>query len=160
VSGLLQVLMIGLSSGAAAGAEAAPEIVITAERSPARVLPPTTELDDAALLERQPRTAADAVEALPGVMVRTNSRGEAIARIRGSEERQTQAVLDGVPLAVPWDDRADIGVLPAGLIGAVRATKGVVPIEYGTNAVAGAMDLETRSFCHRGLSCRTRRRCG
>ena len=121
------------------------EIVITAERRPTRVLPPVSELGDAQLLERQPRSAADAVEALAGVSVRTNSRGETIARVRGSEERQTQVFLDGAPLAVPWDGRADIGILPAGLIGTVRATKGAVPIEYGTNAVAGAVDLQTRS---------------
>ena len=125
---------------------ASPEsIVITAERPPSRVLPPVVELDDAQLLERQTKSAADAVKALPGVSVRTNSRGETIARVRGSEERQTQVFFDGAPLAVPWDGRADIGVLPAGLIGAVRATKGAVPIEYGTNAVAGAIDLQTRS---------------
>ncbi len=139
---ILHVLMAVMS---AAAAEAPADIVITAERTPSRVLPPTTELGDAALLERQPRTAADAVDQLPGVSVRTNSRGETIARVRGSEERQTQLFLDGAPLAVPWDGRADIGVLPAGLIGTVRATKGAVPIEYGANAVAGAIDLETRS---------------
>ena len=130
----------------AAAATASPEsILITAERPPSRVLPPVVELNDEQLLERQPKSAADAVKALPGVTVRTNSRGETIARIRGSEERQTQVFLDGAPLAVPWDGRADIGIIPAGLIGTVRATKGAVPIEYGTNAVAGAIDLETRS---------------
>ncbi len=84
------------------------------------------------------------MRALPGVTVRTNSRGETIARVRGSEERQTQIFLDGAPLAVPWDGRADIGVLPAGLIGAVAVTKGAVPLEYGANAVAGVIDLQTR----------------
>jgi iron complex outermembrane receptor protein len=139
---LLQLL---LTAVAAAAVDGSADIVITAERTSSRVLPPTVELGDAALLERQPRTAADAVDQLRGVSVRTNSRGETIARVRGSEERQTQVFLDGAPLAVPWDGRADIGVLPAGLIGTVRATKGAVPLEYGTNAVAGAVDLLTRS---------------
>ena len=134
--------VMALSAAAAASLES---IVITAERPSSRVLPPVVELSDEQLLERQPKSAADAVKALPGVTVRTNSRGETIARVRGSEERQTQVFLDGAPLAVPWDGRADIGVIPAGLIGNVRATKGAVPIEYGTNAVAGAIDLETRS---------------
>ena len=129
---------------AASAAEASESILITAERPPSRVMPPVVELDDAQLRERQPKSAADAVKALPGVSVRTNSRGETIARVRGAEERQTQVFLDGAPLAVPWDGRADIGVIPAGLIGLVRSTKGAVPIEYGTNAVAGAIDLQTR----------------
>ena len=134
-----------LALSAAVAATSPESILITAERPLSRVLPPVVELGDEQLIERQPKSAADAVKALPGVTVRTNSRGETIARVRGSEERQTQLFLDGAPLAVPWDGRADIGVIPAGLIGTVRATKGAVPIEYGTNAVAGAIDLETRS---------------
>jgi iron complex outermembrane recepter protein len=120
-------------------------ITVTAQPSQTRVLPPSVAIGEERLLEREPRSAAEALEGLAGVSVRTNSRGETIARVRGSEERQTQVFLDGAPLAVPWDGRVDLGVVPAGLIGAVRATKGAVPIEYGANAVAGAVDFETRS---------------
>lgn len=120
-------------------------ITVTAEPTPGRALPPSVAIGEGALLVRQPRSAAEALEGLPGVSTRTNSRGETVARVRGSEERQTQVFLDGAPLAVPWDGRVDLGVIPAGLIGMVTATKGAIPIEYGTNAVAGAVDLETRS---------------
>lgn len=120
-------------------------IVVTAQSRPSRVLPPVSEVAEEQLLERQPRSAADTLEGLPGVTARTNSRGETVARVRGSEERQTQVFLDGAPLAVPWDSRVDLGIIPAGLVGSVRVTKGAVPIEYGANAVAGAIDLETRS---------------
>jgi iron complex outermembrane receptor protein len=120
-------------------------ITVTAEPTPGRALPPGVAIGEGALLARQPRSAAEALEGLPGVSTRTNSRGETVARVRGSEERQTQVFLDGAPLAVAWDGRVDLGVIPAGLIGMVTATKGAIPIEYGTNAVAGAVDLETRS---------------
>lgn len=120
-------------------------ITVTAEPVPGRVLPPAVSIGEEALLERQPRSAAETLDGLPGVSTRTNSRGETVARVRGSEERQTQVFLDGAPLAIPWDGRVDLGVIPAGLIGMVTATKGAVPIEYGANAVAGAVDLETRS---------------
>ena len=115
------------------------------------MLPPVVELSDEELVERQPKSVADAVRALPGVSVRTNSRGETIARVRGSEERQTQLFLDGAPLAIPWDGRVDIGIIPTGLIGTVRATKGAVPIEYGANAVAGVIDLQTRGAGSAGV---------
>jgi iron complex outermembrane receptor protein len=120
-------------------------ITVTAEPQATRVLPPSVEIGEERLLERQPRSAAEALKGIDGVSIRPNSRGESVARVRGAEERQTQVFLDGAPLAVPWDGRVDLGVIPAGLIGAVRVTKGAVPIEYGTNAVAGAVDLETRS---------------
>ena len=119
-------------------------IVVTAPDSPARVQPPQLRLSHAALLDRQPVYLADALRGLPGVSVRPNSRGESVVRIRGSEERQAAVFLDGAPLSVPWDGRVDLGVLPASLLNTVSVTKGAVPIEYGTNAVAGVVDLQTR----------------
>jgi iron complex outermembrane recepter protein len=119
-------------------------ITVTGDSTP-RVLPPAVELAEDALRERQPRSAAETLEGLAGVSIRPNSRGETIARVRGAEERQTQLFLDGAPLAIPWDGRVDLGAIPAGLIGAVRVAKGAAPIEYGANAVAGAVDFETRS---------------
>lgn len=121
-----------------------PAIVITAPAAPSRVQPPVVAHDDAALIDLQPASAADALRDLTGVSVRTNSRGETVARVRGAEERQTLVFLDGAPLAVPWDGRADLGVIPAGLIGSVTVAKGATPIEYGPNAVAGAVDFTTR----------------
>ena len=38
---------------------------------------------------------------------------------------------------------APLALLPAGLINRIEITRGVVPIEYGANAVAGAVDLFT-----------------
>lgn len=124
--------------------EAWATITVSGAAAP-RVLPPAVELAEDALRERQPRSAGEALKGLAGVSIRPNSRGETIARVRGSEERQTQVFLDGAPLSVPWDGRVDLGAIPAGLIGAVRVAKGAAPLEYGANAVAGAVDFETRS---------------
>ncbi len=149
--GLLLGAMAALAAPAAAEpaeeADAGPAtamIVVTAPPTPGRVLAPAVTLGREALLDRQPRSIADALRGLPGVSVRPNSRGETVPRVRGSEERQTQVFLDGAPLTVPWDGRIDLGLLPAGLIGGVEVRKGAVPIEYGTNAVAGVVDLRSR----------------
>lgn len=119
-------------------------IIVTAPATSGRVLPPGVSLGADALLDRQPRSVADALRGLPGVAVRTNSRGETVPRVRGAEERQTQVFLDGAPLVVPWDGRVNLALIPAGLIGSIDVRKGAVPIEYGTNAVAGVIDLRTR----------------
>lgn len=147
----MSLILLAATAAAASDEPQPAPIVVTAERPPSRALPPVVAIEGEELLVLQPDSAADAVRELPGVSVRVNSRGEAIVRVRGSEERQTQVFLDGAPLAVPWDGRADIGVLPAGLIGSVSATKGAVPIEYGANAVAGVIDLTTRSGGERGI---------
>ncbi|HET9458360.1 MAG TPA: TonB-dependent receptor [Sphingomicrobium sp.] len=152
----MSLILLAATAAAASDEPQPAPIVVTAERPPSRALPPVVTIDGEELLVLQPDSAADAVRELPGVSVRVNSRGEAIVRVRGSEERQTQVFLDGAPLAVPWDGRADIGVLPAGLIGSVSATKGAVPIEYGANAVAGVIDLRTRSGDERGIDASAR----
>lgn len=118
-------------------------IVVTAPAMDDRVLPPSVALGPEALIDRQPRSTGDALRGLPGVSVRPNSRGETVPRVRGSEERQTGVFLDGAPLVVPWDGRIDLGLLPAGLIGRIEIRKGAVPIEYGANAVAGVVDLQS-----------------
>jgi iron complex outermembrane recepter protein len=119
-------------------------ITVTASAEPSRVVPPLLTVSTDLLVDRQPRTAADILRGLPGVAVRTNSRGETVARVRGVEERQTAVFLDGAPLMVPWDGRVDLGLLPAGLLGTARVTKGVAPIEYGANTVGGVIDFGTR----------------
>jgi hypothetical protein len=53
--------------------------------------------------------------ALPSVGIHTNSRGETVLRLRGSDERQTSIFLDGTPLTVPWDGRVDLSSLQVGL---------------------------------------------
>ena len=152
---VLPAVVALLSSGAFGPAEAQTpaesDIVVIAPETDDRVLPPRVVADTAFLAQRQPRSVADSLSFLPGVSTKTNSRGETIARVRGAEERQTQVFLDGAPLAVPWDGRVDLGVLPAGLIQSVEVAKGAVPIEYGTNAVAGAIDLRTTGGAARGF---------
>jgi iron complex outermembrane recepter protein len=120
------------------------DIVVTARRTEDRIIAPQVELSGQALLETQPTNVADSLRGLSGVSIRTNSRGETVARVRGAEERQTAVFLDGAPFNVPWDGRIDLGVLPAGLIGNITVTKGAVPVEFGANAVAGVVDLQTR----------------
>lgn len=140
----IALVHLALTGSAAAAESAFPPITVTAPAAEERVLPPQVLVTADELADRQPRSLADVLRGVAGVTVRANSRGETVARIRGSEERQTQVFLDGAPLGVPWDGRVDLGLLPAGLIGETRVTKGAAPIEYGTNAVAGVVDFQTR----------------
>lgn len=130
-----------LAQGQSAGS--IEEVILTAPRGPTRASRPALVLDHEALQLRQPVAVADIFRTVTGVFVRTNSRGQAVPRIRGAEERQTLVFLDGAPLAAPWDGRADLSLLPAGLIDRIEVTPGLAPIEYGPNAVAGAIDLVT-----------------
>lgn len=119
------------------------EVVVTAPPGERRALQPAIEIDHDDIVERAPVTLTDIFRGLPSVGIRTNSRGEAVLRLRGSEERQTSLFLDGAPLSVPWDGRVDLHALPAGIVDEVRVTPSAAPIEFGANSVLGAVDIRT-----------------
>ncbi|MEX2495852.1 MAG: TonB-dependent receptor plug domain-containing protein, partial [Woeseia sp.] len=119
------------------------EVVVTASKRERRALQPAVEIDRAQVAERAPVALTDVLKSLPSVGIRTNSRGEAVLRLRGSEERQTGIFLDGAPLSVPWDGRVDLSALPAGIVESVRLTPSAAPIEYGPNSVLGVVDVQT-----------------
>ncbi|GIV60525.1 MAG: TonB-dependent receptor [Rhodothermaceae bacterium] len=82
--------------------------------------------------------------------MQTNSRGETLLFLRNAGERQTAIFLDGALLNIPWDNRLDLGLIPAGLISRMTVTKGAPAIEYGTNVIGGAVNLVSPSFEYEG----------
>ena len=127
------------------------EITVVELKRPRRALQPSAELDQAAISESAPVTLTDIFRRLPSAGIRTNSRGEAVFRLRGSEERQTGLFLDGAPLSVPWDGRVDLSALPAGIVDQVRVTASAAPIEYGTNSTLGVVEIFTPMKSQPGL---------
>ncbi len=119
------------------------EISVTAPRSEDRALQPATSLNEQDIERRLPTDFTEVFRAVMGVGIRTNSRGEAVLRLRGSEERQSQIFIDGAPISVPWDGRADLSLFPASFIRNVSIIKSAAPIEYGANAVLGVVDIST-----------------
>ncbi len=119
------------------------EISVTAIRSEDRALQPTQALSEQDIESRLPTDFTEVFRAVMGVGIRTNSRGEAVLRLRGSEERQSQIFIDGAPISVPWDGRADLSLFPASFIRNVSIIKSAAPIEYGANAVLGVVDIST-----------------
>jgi iron complex outermembrane recepter protein len=139
---LVALAIFGVAGNALAQARIE-EVVVTAPKRERRALQPAVEMDRVRVAERAPVALTDVLESLPSVGIRTNSRGEAVLRLRGSEERQTGIFLDGAPLSVPWDGRVDLSALPAGIVEGVRLTPSAAPIEYGPNAVLGVVDIQT-----------------
>lgn len=128
------------------------EITVIELKRPRRALQPAAELDHATIGESAPVTLTDIFSRLPAAGIRTNSRGEAVFRLRGSEERQTGIFLDGAPLSVPWDGRVDLGALPAGIVDQVRVSASAAPIEYGINSTLGVVEIFTPMKSQPGLN--------
>lgn len=134
-----------------AGASRIEEVVVTAPKRERRAMQTAVEFGPAEISERAPVALTDIFKGMPSVGIRTNSRGEAVLRLRGSEERQTGIYLDGAPLSVPWDGRVDLSALPAGMIESVRVTASAAPVEYGPNSVLGVVDIGTPASLESGL---------
>jgi iron complex outermembrane receptor protein len=78
---------------------------------------------------------------VPSLHVRTNSRGEAEISVRGSESRQVAVLVDGVPLTLAWDARADASVIPATPGLELTLVRGLSSMLHGPNAVGGVVEV-------------------
>jgi iron complex outermembrane receptor protein len=78
---------------------------------------------------------------LPMLHVRRNSRGEAEISVRGSESRQVAVLVDGVPLTLAWDGRADVSVIPATAPQSIKFIRGLSSMLYGPNVLGGIVEM-------------------
>jgi len=131
-------------TSSASTASSVDEISVTAVRSKNRAIQPAQILNEQYFNQTVPTDFTQVFRGVLGVGIRTNSRGEAVLRLRGSEERQSQVFIDGAPISVPWDGRTDLSLFPSSLIRNVTVIKSAAPIEYGANAVLGVVDISTQ----------------
>lgn len=115
--------------------------LIQADRIGREVRPGEVRAGGYAIDLRDHRTADEAAPLLPSTRVTVNSRGEALFMVRAAPERHVRLFEDRIPLAVPWDERADLSLVPTEAIGEVRATRGVHSVLDGPNALAGVIRL-------------------
>ncbi|HSJ08279.1 MAG TPA: TonB-dependent receptor plug domain-containing protein, partial [Longimicrobiales bacterium] len=95
-------------------------------------------------LRRTPApTLERAVRELPFVQVRTNARGEAYFWMRGSgqEAREVAVLLDGLPLSLGFDHRADLALLPMTGVRSLTLVRGLPSLLYGPNVLGGVVEI-------------------
>lgn len=88
-----------------------------------------------------PDTLADIMLVVPSVNVRTNSRGEVLASIRGSGERQLAVFWQKVPINVPWDNRFDLSLIPATGVSSATVHVGPSAVGFGANTAGGVVEV-------------------
>jgi iron complex outermembrane receptor protein len=101
-------------------------------------------LEEDAIAALAPIDAADLLRRLPSAQAPTNSRGETLIYLRNAGERQIAVFFDGALLNVPWDNRYDLGVFPASVIGGVISASGTLSPQYGVNALGAVALFPTR----------------
>ena len=127
------------------------EIVVQTGAEPERAPPTTTQrLPLAAVARQDAAGVSEVMRLVPAAYVQTNSRGESLVYLRGAGERQVALFYDGALLNVPWDNRLDLSLVPAALVGGVTVVKGVPSVLYGTNVLGGAVNLTSRTLAAPG----------
>jgi iron complex outermembrane recepter protein len=119
------------------------EVVIRAVARPAPATQTVFRLSAAEIVQHDAASASELVRLLPGAQVQTNSRGEAVVYLRNAGEREVAVVFDGALLNVPWDNRIDLGVVPAGIVDGIEVAKGVPSVRFGANAGGGVIELRS-----------------
>lgn len=103
-------------------------------------------VDLAKILKLDAAVVADFGRLIPAAHIRTNSRGETLIYLRNAGERQVGVFFQGALLNIPWDNRVDMSLIPASVIGGVTVAKGVPPVEYGANVLGGAVNLTAQTL--------------
>lgn len=100
----------------------------------------------ATLAQQDKADIAGVLNQLPSAHVQTNSRGETLVYVRGAGDRQVAIFLDGAPLNIGWDNRIDLSMIPANVLGNITLERGAVSSAYGPNVSGGAINLLSRSL--------------
>lgn len=120
-----------------------PELVVVGARpeaTPAGVGAVAVAPDSLALSAAP--TLEEVLREMPHLHVRTNSRGEAEISTRGSDSRQVAVLVDGVPLTLAWDARADASVIPSSAPQELTFTRGLSSMLHGPNVLGGVVEVK------------------
>jgi iron complex outermembrane receptor protein len=98
------------------------------------VTPTALRASPAPLLEQALREA-------PFVHVRQNSRGEMELSVRGSDSRQAAVMMDGVPMTLGWDHRADPSLIPVTGSQSLVIVRGLGTLLNGPNTLGGTIEI-------------------
>lgn len=95
----------------------------------------------------------DVLDRVPGVRVRRNGGLGSIAtyNINGLSGRSVRIFIDGVP-AESMGSSFSINSIPISLIERVDVYKGVVPIEFGNDAMGGVINVVTKNHNHNNFN--------
>ena len=89
---------------------------------------------------------AEILNSVPGVYVRQISNtGKAYVSIRGSASNQVLVLLNGAALNSGQDGETDLNFIPLNLVEKIEVNKGGQSAFYGTNALAGVINIITNS---------------
>lgn len=122
-----------------------PEIVVTT--SPV-LLPSANIVREANVADFEAlnaHTVGEALTHVPGVSLQTGTAGDAHVAIRGFRHRDVLILFDGIPIASVFEGAIDLHEVSINQVATIKTIKGAPSVIYGTNAVAGVIEIIPRT---------------
>lgn len=123
------------------------EITVTATRDrtvPGRAPQRVSVITEAAVRSTGAQNLADLLEKRSGLFIRRYGQGLATVSLRGAGPSQTALMIDGLRLSDPQLGQFDLSLLPTYLIESVEVVHGPTSALYGSDGLAGAINLRRR----------------
>jgi iron complex outermembrane recepter protein len=121
------------------------EIVVTTPKSIENSITTVNEVTSATIKEIGAQTAAEALDATPGVHFTIGGRkSDGAVMLRGLRQDRSLIMLDGIPIMAPYQHEADLAMMPIDNISKITVTKGVSSATYGANALSGVINIVTK----------------
>ncbi|MCK5165653.1 MAG: Plug domain-containing protein, partial [Desulfobacula sp.] len=70
------------------------------------------------------KTAADALEFVPGVDIQIGGKGQATLKLRGFDQKDVKVLIDGVPAHESYSGSLDLDQIPMDTIAKIKVIKG------------------------------------
>ncbi|MEM1321579.1 MAG: TonB-dependent receptor plug domain-containing protein [Bacteroidota bacterium] len=124
--------------------------MVTVEAKPDRGIvargPHALEVLSLKEIRHQPKAITDIIDQMPGVRIRQEGGMGSMSNImlNGIDGKGVRVFLDGFPTFL-LGSTFDINNISLGMIERVEVYKGTIPVEFGTDALGGIINLVTRS---------------
>ena len=119
------------------------EVVVTSRGEAVVQTASVSDITRAAAQRLDALQVAPALREVPGLYLRTNSRNEVLATIRGFDQRQIAVFIDGIPISLPYDGLIDLSQLPTTPVAKTTVTRGISSVLYGPNSMGGTINIVT-----------------
>ena len=123
------------------------EMVVTATLSetPVEKIPAAIEIIDRSDIEEMGvQTLHQVLTEAQGVNLEPASGRMSTVRLRGLSSSKTLVMIDGMRLPTGFQDKVDLGEIPAGLIERIEIVRGSASALYGSDAIGGVVNVITR----------------
>ncbi|MCP2604685.1 TonB-dependent receptor [Candidatus Aminicenantes bacterium AH-873-B07] len=124
------------------------EVVVTATKTPHSLkdVPIATSIITKEEIEKtNAQTAGDILRWLTGIHIRSNGFSRATIKIHGLPSKYTLVLVDGQRLKGRHAESIDLDHIPIDMIDRIEIIKGPSSVLYGSDAVAGVINIITKS---------------